>query len=119
MLTDLSESALRAYRSDFKEPDDFDEFWNETLAEHDDISLDVHIAPVETDLRTIAVFESHPTAALHSSAGHGSRPRLRANPAESPSPASPQTSTTACASAPNSAPRPGTRSPRPRGPPRR
>ena len=57
MLTDLDEGALWAYRSDYKEPDDFDEFWRTTLAEHDDIPLDVRVVPVETDLRTIVVFD--------------------------------------------------------------
>ena len=70
MLTDLDEGALWAYRSDHKEPDDFDDFWTDTLAENADLPLDVRIVPVETNLRTVEVFDltfagfgSHPVRA--------------------------------------------------------
>ena len=57
MLTDLDENALRAYRSAHKEPDDFDAFWAATLAEAADVPLDVRMAPVEANLRTLEVFD--------------------------------------------------------------
>ena len=57
MLTDLDEGALWAYRSDHKEPDDFDAFWQSTFAENADLSLDVHLVPVEANLRTVEVFD--------------------------------------------------------------
>jgi len=57
MLTDLDEGALWAYRSDHKEPDDFDAFWQATLAENADFPLDALRTPVETNLQTVEVFD--------------------------------------------------------------
>jgi cephalosporin-C deacetylase len=57
MLTDLDEAALWAYRSDYKEPGDFDAFWERTLAQAADQPLDVRIVPVVTGLRTVDVFD--------------------------------------------------------------
>jgi cephalosporin-C deacetylase len=57
VLTDLDEGALWAYRSEHKEPDDFDAFWQATLAEAANFPLDVRLVPVEANLRTIDVFD--------------------------------------------------------------
>jgi cephalosporin-C deacetylase len=57
VLTDLDEAALWEYRSDHKEPDDFDAFWRDTLAEAAQHPLDARIVPVETDLSTVEVFD--------------------------------------------------------------
>jgi len=57
MLTDLDETALREYRSTYKAPGDFDDFWRRTLDEAAEIPLDVRITPVETGLRTIDVYD--------------------------------------------------------------
>jgi cephalosporin-C deacetylase len=57
VLSDLDVSGLWAYRSEYQEPDDFDEFWQVTLAEAAGIPVDVKQTPVETDLRTIDVFD--------------------------------------------------------------
>ncbi|HEV3170732.1 MAG TPA: acetylxylan esterase [Actinocrinis sp.] len=51
------EGALHEYRSDYKEPDDFDQFWRATLDAADQIPLDVHVTPVETGLHIIEVFD--------------------------------------------------------------
>jgi cephalosporin-C deacetylase len=57
MLVDLDEAGLWDYRSTYKAPADFDEFWQKTLAEAGEIPLDVRIEPVETGLRTIDVYD--------------------------------------------------------------
>jgi len=57
MLTDLDEAALWEYRSTYKPPADFDEFWQRTLDEAAAIPLDVCAEPVETGLRTIEVHD--------------------------------------------------------------
>jgi cephalosporin-C deacetylase len=57
MLTDLDEAALWEYRSTYKAPADFDEFWRRTLDEAAEYPLDVRIEQVQTDLRTIDVFD--------------------------------------------------------------
>lgn len=57
MLTDLDETGLRAYRSTYRAPADFDEFWRRTLEQAAPIPLDVRIEPVETGLRTIDVYD--------------------------------------------------------------
>jgi len=58
VLTDHRRGArLWAYRSDHKELDDFDAFWQATLAENADFPLDVHSTPVEANLRTVEVFD--------------------------------------------------------------
>ena len=57
MLTDLDEAGLWQYRSTYKPPADFDEFWQQTLSQAAEIPLDVRITPVETPLRTIDVYD--------------------------------------------------------------
>ena len=57
MLTDLDEAGLWEYRSTYKAPADFDEFWRQTLDEAADIPLDVRIEHVETGLRTVEVYD--------------------------------------------------------------
>ncbi|HEX4790097.1 MAG TPA: alpha/beta fold hydrolase [Actinospica sp.] len=57
MLTDLDEAGLWEYRSTYKAPADFDEFWRRTLDEAAGIPLDVRIEHVETGLRTIDVYD--------------------------------------------------------------
>jgi len=57
MLTDLDEAGLWEYRSTYKEPADFDEFWRRTLDEAADFPLDVRLERVETGLRIIEVYD--------------------------------------------------------------
>jgi cephalosporin-C deacetylase len=57
MLTDLDEAALWQYRSAYTEPVDFDAFWQATLADADAHPLDTRVVPVETNLRTVEVFD--------------------------------------------------------------
>ncbi|MHC9044332.1 acetylxylan esterase [Microbacterium saperdae] len=57
MLVDLPEDALWTYRSGQHEPDDFDQFWAETLAASAEHELDVRLEPVETGLVHIDVFD--------------------------------------------------------------
>ncbi|WIX79419.1 alpha/beta fold hydrolase [Amycolatopsis carbonis] len=57
MLTDLPLAQLRTYTSAYQAPEDFDEFWRETLAEAAKYEIDVTVTPVETALRTLDVFE--------------------------------------------------------------
>ncbi len=57
MLTDLDEAGLWEYRSTYKAPPDFDEFWRRTLAEAAEIPLDVRTEVVETRLRTVEVYD--------------------------------------------------------------
>lgn len=57
MLTDLDEAGLRAYRSAYEAPADFDEFWRRTLDEAAEVPLDVRITQVETGLSTIDVYD--------------------------------------------------------------
>ncbi|WP_410673098.1 acetylxylan esterase [Amycolatopsis sp. cmx-4-68] len=57
MRTGLGLDALRAYRSDYAAPDDFDAFWASTLTEARKHDLDVRLTPVETPLRAIDVFD--------------------------------------------------------------
>jgi cephalosporin-C deacetylase len=56
MLTDMDEAALWEYRSTYKAPADFDEFWRRTLEEAAALPLDVRIERVTTDLRTVEIF---------------------------------------------------------------
>jgi cephalosporin-C deacetylase len=49
--------ALHEYRSDYKEPDDFDEFWRTTLDSAAEFPLEVRVTPVETGLRVVEVFD--------------------------------------------------------------
>ena len=57
MLTDLDETGLWQYRSSYKAPADFDEFWRRTLDEAAEVPLDVRITQVETGLSTIDVYD--------------------------------------------------------------
>jgi cephalosporin-C deacetylase len=57
MYTDLDETALRSYRSSQNDPQDFDEFWSETLLESRTHDLAVALTPVETGLTTIDVWD--------------------------------------------------------------
>lgn len=57
MLTDLSERELWEYRSDVQLPADFDQFWNETLAEASSHELALTVEPVDTGLVTLDVFD--------------------------------------------------------------
>ncbi|MGW6441988.1 acetylxylan esterase [Lentzea sp. NPDC055074] len=57
MLTDLGLDALWEYRSSYVRPDDFDSFWDETLAEARTVALAVEAVPVETPLRTLDVYD--------------------------------------------------------------
>lgn len=50
MLTDLSDPQLRRYSGSQAEPEDFDAFWGETLAEAARHPLEVSVRPVETPL---------------------------------------------------------------------
>jgi cephalosporin-C deacetylase len=55
MLTDLPEPQLREVRSALDVPEDFDSFWDATLAEADAIPLDVTARDEPTGLRAIRV----------------------------------------------------------------
>ncbi|GLY47226.1 acetylxylan esterase [Lentzea sp. NBRC 102530] len=57
MLTDLTLDALWEYRSSYVRPDDFDEFWDSTLAEARSLDLAVEAVPVNTPLRTLDVYD--------------------------------------------------------------
>jgi cephalosporin-C deacetylase len=57
MYVDLPEPELRAYRSQQNEPEDFDAFWESTLAESRDFDLGVSVTPVETGLAVIDVYD--------------------------------------------------------------
>lgn len=82
MLVDLDEAGLASYRSDVVDPDDFDEFWDATLADAASFPLALERHRVETLLETVEVydvvfagFEGHPIRAwLHLPAHRGDRP---------------------------------------------
>lgn len=57
MFTDLPEHELRTYRSDQRDPDDFDEFWADTLAVSRGVAGEVTVTKVETGLTTIDVYD--------------------------------------------------------------
>jgi cephalosporin-C deacetylase len=57
MIVDLPESALREYRSEQTAPDDFDDFWAETLRESRAAGGPVTVEPVDVGLRTLDVFD--------------------------------------------------------------
>ncbi|MEV0428740.1 acetylxylan esterase [Micromonospora sp. NPDC050495] len=57
MYTDLPEADLRGYRSALREPDDFDAFWAETLAEARECGGDLDVTPVTTPLTSLDVFD--------------------------------------------------------------
>ncbi|MDP9028022.1 MAG: acetylxylan esterase [Actinomycetota bacterium] len=54
-LTDLPLAELREYRAQLTEPDDFDEFWRNTLAEARTIGGTVSLRPVETAITELLV----------------------------------------------------------------
>ncbi|MEU8261751.1 acetylxylan esterase [Micromonospora sp. NPDC048999] len=55
MHTDLPEADLRAYRSDLREPEDFDGFWADTIAEARARAGFVEVTPLTTPLTTVDV----------------------------------------------------------------
>jgi len=57
VLTDLTLDALREYRSSYTRPDDFDDFWDSTLAEARELDISVEAVPVETPLQTLDVHD--------------------------------------------------------------
>jgi cephalosporin-C deacetylase len=54
---DLDPAALTAYRPDRDEPVDFDAFWKQTLAGHQDAPA-IELAPVESGLSTVEVYDA-------------------------------------------------------------
>ena len=56
MLTDLGLDELWEYRSSYVRPDDFDSFWDSTMAEARSVELKVEAVPVATPLRTLDVY---------------------------------------------------------------
>ncbi|MBW5249066.1 acetylxylan esterase [Streptomyces poriferorum] len=54
---DLPLNELESYRPALAEPDDFDVFWQETLARHEDVDLAVSFQPVNNGLVTIDTFD--------------------------------------------------------------
>lgn len=57
MLTDLDRAGLAAYRSAYRAPADFAEFWAKTLAEAAEFELDPRLVAVDTPLTTVDVFD--------------------------------------------------------------
>ncbi|MET8834178.1 acetylxylan esterase [Micromonospora sp. NPDC004540] len=57
MYTDLPEAELRAYRSALREPDDFDAFWADTLADARACDGDVAVTALDTPLTNLDVFD--------------------------------------------------------------
>jgi cephalosporin-C deacetylase len=57
VLTDLGLDDLWDYRSSYIRPDDFDSFWDATLAEARSLELKVEAIPVDTPLRTLDVHD--------------------------------------------------------------
>ncbi|WP_307807013.1 acetylxylan esterase [Naasia sp. SYSU D00057] len=57
MIVDLPEAALREYRSEQTAPDDFDAFWQETLAESRAAGGKVVLERVDAGLQTLDVFD--------------------------------------------------------------
>jgi cephalosporin-C deacetylase len=55
MFADLTGDELRSYRSSQSAPDDFDDFWRDTLADTRVHDLDVEVRKIATPLRTIEV----------------------------------------------------------------
>ncbi|QCB96005.1 acetylxylan esterase [Arthrobacter sp. PAMC25564] len=56
-LFDMPLDQLRAYTSSAVEPEDFDEFWGQTIAEAREFPLDAVYTPVENHLRVIDSFD--------------------------------------------------------------
>jgi len=57
VFTDLPESQLRQYRSTQRNPDDFDAFWADTLAQARSFDLGVTLTAVETGLAAIDTYD--------------------------------------------------------------
>jgi cephalosporin-C deacetylase len=57
MLVDLPLDALRTYRPDLAEPDDFDRFWGTQLDAARGIELDPTFTPIDAGLDTVEVFD--------------------------------------------------------------
>ncbi|TBN57198.1 acetylesterase [Glaciihabitans arcticus] len=57
MFTDLPEPQLREYRSAVTDPEDFDAFWDATLAATRAFDLGLVVEPVDAGLSTIDVFD--------------------------------------------------------------
>jgi cephalosporin-C deacetylase len=57
VLTDLTEAALWEYRSSAEEPEDFDAFWRDTLAQARQHPVAARLERVETGLRTLEHFD--------------------------------------------------------------
>ncbi len=55
MHTDLPEAELRGYRSALREPEDFDRFWADTIAEARGCVGSVQVTPLTTPLTTVDV----------------------------------------------------------------
>jgi cephalosporin-C deacetylase len=56
-LYDLPVDQLRTYLPDVAEPEDFDEFWDGTLADARRHPLALEVTPVDSGLRTVEVFD--------------------------------------------------------------
>ena len=56
-FVDLPLEELDRYRPDVQEPDDFDDFWQRTLAEVRGVDIDVRVDAVNTPYRTVAVHD--------------------------------------------------------------
>lgn len=81
MLTARDLPDLWAYRSDFREPEDFDAFWHGTLAEARTRPARLELTPVETGLETVEVFDAvFPGFGGHPVRGWLRLPRLRSAP---------------------------------------
>ncbi len=57
MLFDLPLDQLKVYRPAREEPPDFDDFWQQTLAEARQTPLDARFEPVDYGLRTVETFD--------------------------------------------------------------
>lgn len=83
MLTDLDEAGLWEYRSSYRAPAGFGEFWHRTLEDAAEIPLDVRFEQVETGLRTVEVYD----VTFAGYAGHPVRAWLRVPRLPGPDPA--------------------------------
>lgn len=54
---DMPLDELRAWKPDVREPADFDEFWTRTLAEHRAIAVEPTIAPADSPITTVDIFD--------------------------------------------------------------
>jgi cephalosporin-C deacetylase len=58
VFVDIPLDQLRDYRSDAPEPDDFGEFWAQTMHEAEEHPLDVDFRPYDTGLRSVDTFDT-------------------------------------------------------------